>query len=511
MKRRRAQPEGEVRLAGEGGAAYDSPVFPSSSAPARVTYAKADPTALRVPHDTVNEEVVLVAAFLDADARRRVLREVRPEQLYGQGYAAALIGLAEMERRNLDFSLDTLRQITAGAVDVDYLASMLDRHDAIPPNLAYHIERVHWCDQRVRTAQGPLAELNALFRDLAARPEALAAKAKQLAEELSSAQTGSHVEDPSVLCAQNRAARVARKGGVALYPYGIDGFERRADGTWRVKPGAAPKQLTTLTGLSGSCKSVVAKRIALARADKYGDVVLYGAWEEESGPVLEHLAWMSLGVDRNAVDEGRLTDEEEARLSAEEERLAMKVRFLRRPPTSRKGKVPNRARVDWMANEVARVGAKLFVPDLFKMSLDEQDPNDEELAYRALLRLAQDTDCHVLAVHQQRGKDVEQRTDKRPTREGIKGSGGVVEASFTLIGVHRKGLWKPTEDDTLELIVLKQKNGPFPFSVEFDWDARTASITNGREVKYLPPGEDGGDVDAFVNRRSNGYGRRHAS
>lgn len=503
--RRRLAPSvaSEVRLAGESGEVSESGHVAPHVKP---SYAKADPAALRVPHDTVNEEVVLAAAIVDSEARRRVLREVRPEQLYGQGYAAALVGLAEMERRNLDFSFETLRQLTAGAVDVAYLQTVVERHEGVPPNLGHHVERVHWDDQRVRAAQGPLAELNAMFRELRTAPEALAAKARQLAEDLAGAQGGAYVEDPSVLCAQNRAARVARRGGVALYPYGIDGFERRDDGSWRVKPGAAPRQLTTLTGLSGSCKSIVAKRIALARADRYGDTVLYGAWEEESGPVLEHLAWMSLGIDRNAVDEGRLTEEEERALGAEEERLASKVRFLRRPPTARKGKVSNRARVDWMANEVVRTGARLFVPDLFKMALDEQEPSEEELAYRLLLRLAQDTDSHVIAVHQQRGKDVEQRADKRPTREGIKGSGGVLEASFTLIGVHRQGLWKPTEDDKIELIVLKQKNGRFPFSVEFDWDARTASITNGREVKYLPPGEDGSDVDAFVNRRGRRYG-----
>lgn len=472
--------------------------------PPRVGYARGEPGALRVPHDAVNEQVVLAAACGDPEARRRLLREVRPEELHGAGHLEAWVALGEIERRSLDFSLDLVRDLSAGAVDVGYLATVLDARPEAPPNLGHHVEQVHWHAQRIGAAQGPLAELNELFRDLAARPEALAAKARELADALAGARTGGgSVEDPQALCAANRAERAARRSGTAVYPFGLDGFERRPDGSWRVKPGAAPKHLTTLTGVSGSCKSVVAKRVALAQA-QLGRTVLYGAWEEESGPVLEHLAWMSLGLDRDLVDEGRLDPADERRLDEEEERICARVKFLRKPPQGTGKAKSNRAALGWMAAEVARTGAHVFVPDLFRMALEETEPAEEEAAFRSLLRLAQDADCHVVAVHQQRLKDVESRPDKRPTREGVKGSAGVIEASTTLIGVHRPGLWKSAEDDKIELIVLKQKSGPWPFSVEFDWDAKRASLTNGREVKYLRPGEDCSDVDSFLGRRAAG-------
>src|SRR5262249_26015261 len=157
----------------------------------------------------------------------------------------------------------------------------------------------------------------------------------------------------------------------------------------------------------------------------------------------------------------------EAALSAEEERLAARVKFLKKPPLSHGGEkaVTNVSRLMWVGSEITRVGAQLFVGDLLHRVLEGGEPAELARACDAALRVAQDTGAHFLAVHQQLHKDLEKRPDKRPTREAIKGSGGILEASHTVIGVHRRGLWKSVDDDAIELIVLKQKNGLWPFSV----------------------------------------------
>lgn len=484
----------------------DPPAPEPAPSPAERTYARAEPGALRVPHDPTNEAVVIAAACRSAERRRELVSQVPVDHFHGKGHVEVWAALRELDERGLAFSLDTVKQLSAGAVDVDQLARLIELRAEDPPNLGHHLDMLRWDAQRVRAAQGPFAELNEQLKELSTPPELLAATARRLADDLAGAGGSASVEDSVALLAQNRSARAARKAGSAIYPYGLDGFERRPDGTWRVKHGAAPRELTTVTGVSGSCKSVVAKRVALAQAVTFERRVLYGAWEEESGPVLEHLAWMSLGLDRNLVDEGRLSDEEEAALSAEEERIAARVKFLKKPPLSSGGKkaVSNVSRLMWIGSEIARVGAQFFVGDLLHRVLEEDEPAELARAFDAALRVAQDTGAHFLAVHQQLNKDLEKRPDKRPTREAIKGSGGILEASHTVIGVHRKGLWKSVEDDAIELIVLKQKNGPWPFSVEFDWDASRASLANGREVKYMRPGEDGADVDAFISQRSGG-------
>ena len=193
-------------------------------------------------------------------------------------------------------------------------------------------------------------------------------------------------------------------------------------------------------------------------------------------------------------------------MAREEERLVAHVKFLRKPPT-RRGDT-NAGRIAWIANEVARSGAKVFVADLLDRVLPEDEVKDEARAWKEIANAAQQTGSAFLVVHQQRLKDVEQRPDKRPTREGVKGSAAIVEASDTLIGWHRRGLWKAVEDTAVEAIVLKQKRGKWPLAVEFDWDPKRASLRNGREVKYLRPGEEGSDVDGFIDRMQRGRGGR---
>ena len=108
----------------------------------------------------------------------------------------------------------------------------------------------------------------------------------------------------------------------------------------------------------------------------------------------------------------------------------------------------------------------------------------------------------TLATHQQRAGDVEGRADKRPTREGLKGSKGVLEVADTLIGLFRPALVQSCADDTVEAIVLKQRRGRWPFAVRMGFDPRTWALANPREVPYLRPGEDG--LDDVVQRPRRG-------
>jgi len=41
----------------------------------------------------------------------------------------------------------------------------------------------------------------------------------------------------------------------------------------------------------------------------------------------------------------------------------------------------------------------------------------------------------------------------------------------------------------LEVDVLKQRRGPWPLAVEFDWDGERGLITGGRPIPYEQPGE----------------------
>jgi replicative DNA helicase len=146
------------------------------------------------------------------------------------------------------------------------------------------------------------------------------------------------------------------------------------------------------------------------------------------------------------------------------------------------------------------------VLDLLARLIDSAKPEEEQRAWETFQRCAEESGVHGVATHQQRAGDVEQRTDKRPTREGLKGSKGVLEVADTLIGVYRPALVQSVDDKVLEAIVLKQRRGRWPFAVRFDFDPKRWSIAKGREVAYLRPGEDGLD-DVVDRQRAGGRSR----
>jgi hypothetical protein len=105
---------------------------------------------------------------------------------------------------------------------------------------------------------------------------------------------------------------------------------------------------------------------------------------------------------------------------------------------------------------------------------------------------------HSVLAAQQRLKDIEQRPDKRPTREGVKGSGAWTEVADNMIGVHRPAHWKRVEDNTLEAIVLKQRYGMWPLAVELDLDPTRGTISGGRSVPYDVMGGDADEATTFL-------------
>ncbi len=108
--------------------------------------------------------------------------------------------------------------------------------------------------------------------------------------------------------------------------------------------------------------------------------------------------------------------------------------------------------------------------------------------------MAEELQVHVIMAHQQRHKDVEQRSDKRPTREGIKGSGAWLETAHNVFAPHIPAKWKRVPDDKFEVFILKQRDGDWPLGIEFEWEPEYGRITGGRDIPYGFGGETSEDV-----------------
>ena len=467
----------------------------------------------KIPHDPVNEQVLIAAAAVDPETRRKLLAVVPPESFFAKGHPEAWRVFGELEARGLTYDPATVKQLSGDEVDTDYLDQLIEARPVVPPNLAHHVECLRWDRSRVEAARGPIAALLELLREPSSDPDDVRAKARSVSDAFSMG--GSLLVDGAALARDQAKARAARKLGRAFYPFGGDQIQGLdfydtgpKAGKPRFIPGAAPRGVSCVTGLSGSGKSTVVGRVVLAQLDA-GRRVLWGAWEEGSGDSLEQIAVMNLGLSREANLTGTLSPEDDRLVDEEMERLVGRgLRFFALPKyqrgKSKKEAALNDRSLDLIHEHVVTSGCDFFVADLWRRVVRQFDPEEEEVALYRQQDIAQQTGVHCMLVHQQRLKDIESRQggDKRPTREGLKGSGTWVEVPDTIMGVHRPALWKNVDDDTLEILVLKQRKGKWPLAVEFDMEPDAATLTNGRSVEFKREQALHGGVDEFLQEEA---------
>lgn len=469
---------------------------------------------LVIPVDPVNEAAILVSAARSREVLASLARRLVPDHFQSREFRAAWQALLEVHRRGLEVSNATV-QAVAGEGPAKTLHA-LSSHPTVR-NLDFHVQFLLWDAARASAARGPVNAFLEALRDPRADPGRVRSLAQQIAQSLDGHQDRKYLLDPDALVAEQMSAIDKRVEGFATYPFGIDGldfYDEQVNGVRRRRmlPGTAPGCMTLVTGMTGGGKSTFTAHIILGTAfpggvesDEPGRRVLAGAWEKSGRMTLELLACISLGWSRTdmthpAGNSSAPINAPEGRKKFRERmgRIAERVRFMDNPfrrmsSADQKQRASNDRNLDVVHGYIADSGCEIFVADLWARCLVGTKPDEEQAALERQQAMAEELKVHVIAVHQQRFKDIELRADKRPTREGIKGSGGYLEIPDTVIAPHRPALYKTMEDRTLELFVLKQRDGVWPLGIEFDWDPDTGGIWGGREIQYDQPGE----VDEF--------------
>jgi replicative DNA helicase len=455
--------------------------------------------------------MVVIAAVVVDEGARKYLQSIRADHFYGRGHAAAWRALQDIERRGLSYDPATVRQISGGRADAEQIEQYVRDRPSAPPNLGHHVEMLLWDRQRVEAARGPVTQFIEAIRDPTADPSRLRSLSRQVAQSFEGVGAARHLCSPRALVEAHSLELTARREGRAVYPTGIealdnygegdvdhrDGVERSLAGRPRLVPNLAPGKVTLMTGVSGSCKTTMAALVALLQAE-LDRRVLFGAWEQGSGMTMELIAAMSLGWSRTDVMVGDFDEEEQRQLEEEMLRLGEWITFFELPFGRTRGEHEiNDRNIDLIQEHVAASGCDLFVADLMRRAFKETSPDDEEQALYRLQAMAQQERVHLAMIHQLRLKDVEQREDKRPTRESIKGSSGWVDVSDQIIGWHRPSLFKNLSEETLQAIVLKQRYGRCPEAVEWRYLPEYGQIDDGHTIEYLRPGEEGA-IDGFL-------------
>lgn len=470
-------------------------------------------SAVRIPHDPINESVVLAATIVDEGTRKRYLATLEPAMFFGTGHALIWATLQELYRKGLNYDPATMRQIGGPDLDITYLEDLLNQRPALPPNLNHHIEMLVWDFARVSTAKGAVTRFLELLKDPKTDPVALRSASEEITAGLA---TGSNrsLRNPKQLVAEQMKIIYSRLEGIACYGFGIPGLDlygkgdtkldadgRIVDlaGTPRLIPGTFPGQITCVTGLSGSGKTSVTARGVLGMFNA-GRRITYGAFEQGSGMTLELLAAFSLGMSRSDLMTGRFTSQDAEELREAMARIGERVLFDEMPYErfSNRQKFPNDRAIDRIVQSIIDSDCEVYVADLFRRVLTETDPDAEDHALIQIQQAAKKTGCHIILVQQQKSKEVEASKSKLPRRDTIKGVSTWVDISDEILGFHRPALWKNVPDDKIFSLVLKQRFGPFPMMVEHDWNSEFASVEGGRTVEMQREGDESAEnLDLF--------------
>jgi len=460
-----------------------------------------------VPHDPTNEQVIIAAACVDVETRNFLIDRVSPDAMLAEEHRVIWHGIRELKYRNLDFDLATLQRIAGDKVNVKYLADLIKARPRLPENLKFHLDALFWDRQRAVAVTGPIAALVQAIRNPREAPERIRALARAVAQSFDG-HGSSFLIDMEEVVREAVANLHERLDGFAIYPFGIEGLDMFIqNGARRMIPGAFPGGITVVTGTPGSGKSTSVAHMALG-IGRQERRVLYGAWEVQAAMTLEIMACISLGWKRSdlydveggdaATKNQFLTRERIVEMEERMHAISKYIRFLRNPFRRRTGqKVSNATNLDIVQEHIADSGCEVFIGDLWFRCLKDTSPDEEQEALFRQQAMCEEMGVHAILVQQQRSKDIEQRADKRPTREGIKGSGAWTEVADNIIGVHRPALWKRVPDDYLEMFILKQRFGKWPLGIEFKWDANRGSIEGGADIDYEQPGE-GSDMDTKI-------------
>lgn len=484
--------------------------------------------SIDIPNDPINEQVILAAQIVDPEVRKRVVKLFPSDAFYAPQHQAIQAALAELERRKLAYDPATLQRLSPD-VDVRILETLAASRPDVPDNLEFHLDTLAWDWQRARATQGPLSAFLEAIQNPKELPERTKALARAVANSFEgSTGSGKFLRDPKEVVRQAITKLRSRVEGEAYYPFGIEGLDYYEDGTRRIRPGASPGTISMVTALSGSGKSTLTGHLILGSA-RQKRKVLVGAWEEEAPVTIELLATLSLGLSRSRILDGRsnrlregsgndyepLSNEEIIIIEERMHQISRYVRFFDNPFQRGKTKTgresTNDDHLDIIHEHLEESGCSHFFADLFARCLVDDSPSAERNALFRLLAITQEQQVHTTIVHQQRAKDIETRVDKRPTREGIIGSGAWLDVCWTVMAPHLPAKWKRVPDNTMELYILKQRNGPWPIAIEFDWTPDTGQIANGRSMNIDIKGEtsdEGAWGESGVKKRAKDGRRR---
>lgn len=460
-------------------------------------------------YDTSNEQTVIRAAIADDNVRKSLVRKLSPNLFLAKEHRPIWSALHSMTNQGLSYDSEVMRSLlrTEQFDKMPYFDN-LEELASVPDDLDWFVSTMRWDSTRAQSLRGPVPELIDLIRD----PQAPRKEVSGAARALSKMFDGAGAQRKAIRPEEHHASYMksidGRREKRAVYTLGHEAFDRK------LSEGFKPGGTSIIAGLPGAGKSTVAIAVAIMLA-KQGRRPAYCAWEmspeSATDVAVSHLTAIPL---RNVI-QGTLTEHQYSRVKGASRWVASKIRFYDNPffdeLRTQKKRPSNDGNIDIIESFIAESGCDVFVYDLWERCLFYTKPDDVTRALVRMQEIHKEYAVHGILLHQLNLKDVEKRTDRRPTRDALKGTSAYIEIADLVFGIHREAQFKDVDDNSVETICMKQRKGEANWSVQWEWDGAKCGVSNPREVSFNPSFDDAasiGDISEIKNKKPKRKARR---
>jgi replicative DNA helicase len=188
--------------------------------------------------------------------------------------------------------------------------------------------------------------------------------------------------------------------------------------------------------------------------------VLFVSLEQSRVEIAERLLAAQARVDSHKLRKGHLSGDDMGKLHVAGDVLRHANLFIDDSPSQGMLRIAANAR----RLKIRKPGIRLVVIDYLQLIEPEnrRDPRQEQVAQisRRLKHLARELEIPVIALAQV-NRSSEDRQDHRPRLADLRESGSIEQDADTCLMLHRPGRFDGgQEDNIIEVIVAKQRNGP---------------------------------------------------
>ena len=405
-------------------------------------------------------------------------------------------GLQTMAERKLKYTPGTLETILpkAGWQGRSYLEKLYKL--AEKENVEYHLKRMVWDQTRLVLFSGNVAKLTNVLKDTKEEPET----ARKLAEDILGTLAVTRDDDPIVknkpLIAKVQATYRARR--IAKPNFRTSGYKSL---DLNLDEGFADRRVSVIAATPSTGKTTFMLNLAKKQAMENDIKVGILAWEGGIQSSIDTMCASHLGIPLSKFLKfaNRINDEEQkniddfvANLLGTENLLFLKPppnRFMRGSPWDVTARV-----LDWAEDQFSRWGRDVIYWDLFLKKIPASTPDQVTQALNRIQSMNEDdggsVNSHICLLHQINLKILEERNDKRPTRDVLKGTGAWVENPDLVLTLYRPAIHEPElEDNVLEVTCWKQRRGQWPWRMTMDWNGPTVNISGGQRMNMRVPHE----------------------